>query len=80
MKIYEFVPTVLEEVVAGVKKAQELGVKCLMPDVIAFEMVIGESKVVFEVPLDDNLIPFEEWASIGSVSAKTEKAKDPARN
>jgi hypothetical protein len=80
VNIREFVPNVLVEIMAGVRAAQNMGVKCLTPDVVAFEMYDGANKIVFEVPLDDNLIPFEEWASIGSVSAKTEKAKDPARN
>ena len=53
MNVTNFVPEVLKDVVAGVKKAREEGIACLLPDVVVFELGVENVKVIFEVPLED---------------------------
>jgi len=77
MNISEYVPAVLLDVVAGVKKAQEAGVECYLPGVVVFEMYEGANKIVFEVPLEEERIPFDAMFEEDYAVATPGKPKAP---
>ncbi len=77
MNIRELVPAALVEVVEGVKKARAAGVECLLPDVVVFEMYEGANKIVFEVPLEEERIPFDAMFEEDYAVATPSKSKAP---
>jgi len=80
MNIRELVPAALVEVVLGVKTARLNGVNCLMPDVVVFEMYEGANKIVFEVPLVEERIPFDAMFKEDYAVATPSKPKTPSSN